>query len=84
LGVLESHFDIGVFVQSAGLLFFVWNMIRSAWKGQKAGDDPWDAWTLEWATTSPPASYNFESFPKCEPPSVWDLKHPNDPDWKHE
>jgi cytochrome c oxidase subunit 1 len=76
---------IGVFVQSAGLLFFVWNMIRSVWKGRKAGDDPWDAWTLEWATTSPPASYNFEKLPEVRSRRpLWDLKHPNDPDWKHE
>jgi cytochrome c oxidase subunit 1 len=76
---------IGVFVQSAGLIFFVWNMIRSAVKGQKAGDDPWDAWTLEWATTSPPASYNFEKLPEVRSRRpLWDAKHPNDPDWKHE
>jgi cytochrome c oxidase subunit I len=76
---------IGVAVQSVGLLFFVWNMIRSVWKGQKAGDDPWDAWTLEWATTSPPASYNFETLPEVRSRRpLWDLKHPNDPDWKHE
>ena len=28
-------------------------------KGAPAGNDPWDAWTLEWATTSPPPEYNF-------------------------
>ena len=33
--------------------------------GKPAGDDPWDAWTLEWATTSPPPSYNFETIPEC-------------------
>ena len=26
------------------------------WNGKPAGDDPWDAWTLEWTTTSPPPS----------------------------
>jgi cytochrome c oxidase subunit 1 len=76
---------IGVFIQAAGLIFFVWNMIGSAVKGQKAGDDPWDAWTLEWATTSPPASYNFEKLPEVRSRRpLWDLKHPNDPDWRHE
>jgi heme/copper-type cytochrome/quinol oxidase subunit 1 len=29
---------------------FVWSYFR----GKLAGNDPWDAWTLEWATASPP------------------------------
>ncbi len=54
-------------------------------KGQPAGDDPWDAWTLEWATTSPPPSYNFETIPTVRSRRpLWDLKHPDDPDWKYE
>ena len=58
------------------------NQIR---KGEKAGDDPWDAWTLEWATTSPPAEYNFEKIPEVRSRRpLWDLKHPEDPDWKFE
>ena len=47
------------------MLCFVGNLLSSLRKGQRAGDDPWDAWTLEWATTSPPPEYNFESCPKC-------------------
>ena len=38
------------------------HLIRCA-HGEKAGDDPWDAWTLEWATSSPPPEYNFEKLP---------------------
>ena len=54
-------------------------------KGKPAGDDPWDAWTLEWATTSPPPSYNFETIPTvASRRPLWDLKHPDDPDWKYE
>ena len=30
---------------------------------QRAGDNPWDAPTLEWATTSPPPPYNFTVIP---------------------
>ena len=76
---------IGVAIQAVGILFFVWNMIHSLYKGKKAGDDPWDAWTLEWTTTSPPAEYNFEKLPEVRSRRpLWDLKHPNDPDWKHE
>jgi heme/copper-type cytochrome/quinol oxidase subunit 1 len=41
-----------------------------------AGDDPWDANTLEWATTSPPPSYNFDRLPeiRSERP-LFDLRH---------
>ncbi|MGA8026312.1 MAG: cytochrome c oxidase subunit I, partial [Bryobacteraceae bacterium] len=46
--------SIGVLFQAAGMLFFLWNVIQSLRSGEPAGDDPWDAWTLEWATSSPP------------------------------
>ncbi len=77
--------SIGVFFQAVGILFFVWNLIYSYRRGKIAGDDPWDAWTLEWATTSPPPEYNFEKIPvvRSRRP-LWDLKHPDDPDWKYE
>jgi cytochrome c oxidase subunit 1 len=76
---------IGVFVQSAGFLIFFWNVFVSLRHGREAGDDPWDAWTLEWATTSPPPSYNFEIIPTVRSRRpLWDLKHPEDPDWKYE
>jgi cytochrome c oxidase, subunit I len=77
--------SIGVVIQAAGILFFVYNLLHSYFKGAKAGDDPWDAWTLEWATTSPPAEYNFEKpqVVRSRRP-LWDLKHPDDPDWKYE
>lgn len=76
---------IGVFIQMPGILCFVINLIYSYVKGEKAGDDPWDAWTLEWATTSPPAEYNFEKLPEVRSRRpLWDLKHPEDPDWKFE
>jgi len=77
--------SLGVILQAGGILCFVWNMIQSAIWGEPAGDDPWDAWTLEWATSSPPAEYNFEKLPVVRSSRpLWDLKHPQDPDWKFE
>ena len=77
--------SIGVIFQIAGVAFFVWNVIRSLKVGTPAGDDPWDGWTLEWATTSPPPEYNFEKLPVVRSSRpLWDLKHPQDPDWKYE
>jgi cytochrome c oxidase subunit 1 len=76
---------IGVFFQAAGVLAFLVNMIRSYVRGKPAGSDPWDAWTLEWSTTSPPPEYNYGSIPEVKSRRpLWDLKHPEDPDWKYE
>jgi cytochrome c oxidase subunit 1 len=47
----------------AGFLLFFFDAIRSARRGLPAGPNPWDAPTLEWATTSPPPSYNFSRIP---------------------
>jgi len=76
---------IGVVFQIAGVVAFVINMLRSLVKGESAGNDPWDAWTLEWSTSSPPHDYNFARIPviRSRRP-LWDLKHPEDPDWKYE
>jgi cytochrome c oxidase subunit 1 len=76
---------IGVLFQIAAILIFVGNLLWSLFKGDPASSDPWDAWTLEWSTTSPPPEYDFATLPvvKSRRP-LWDLKHPEDPDWKYE
>jgi cytochrome c oxidase subunit 1 len=76
---------LGAIIQVPSFAIFVWNITMSLWHGTPAGDNPWNAWTLEWATTSPPPAYNFETIPivRSRRP-LWDLKHPDDPDWKYE
>jgi cytochrome c oxidase subunit 1 len=76
---------LGALIQAPSYVIFVVNLAVSLFKGKPAGDDPWDAWTLEWTTTSPPPSYNFETIPTVHSRRpLWDLKHPDDPDWKYE
>jgi len=76
---------VGVFFQAAAVLVFVLNLVISWLSGEDAGNDPWDAWTLEWLTSSPPPVYNFAAVPTVRSRRpLWDLKHPDDPDWKYE
>src|SRR5580698_7254962 len=76
---------IGAIFQAAGTLVFVYNMVRSYYKGKPAGPDPWDAWTLEWSTSSPPPDYNFAVTPTINSRRpLWDLKHPDDVDTDYE
>ena len=67
---------IGGFLIAASILPFLWNVFISLRSGQIAGNDPWEANTLEWATTSPPPPYNFEHLPpiRSERP-LFDLRH---------
>jgi cytochrome c oxidase subunit I len=76
---------IGVAFQAAGILVFAANLVWSYFRGKLAGNDPWDAWTLEWSTSSPPPEYNFAKIPSVRSRRpLWDLKHPEDPDWRYE
>jgi len=76
---------IGVVFQAAGILVFAANLIWSYFRGKRAGNDPWDAWTLEWSTNSPPPEYNYAKIPSVRSRRpLWDLKHPEDPDWRYE
>jgi len=85
LDTLNLVASIGAVLQAVAVLILIINVVKSLRSGEAAGDDPWDAWTLEWSTTSPPPEYNFAT-----PPAVrsrrplWDLKHPEDPDWRYE
>jgi cytochrome c oxidase subunit I len=77
--------SLGVLFQAAAILVFLVNVVLAVRRGERAGDDPWDAWTLEWSTTSPPPPYNFETVPVVgSRRPLWDLKHPDDPDGPHE
>jgi cytochrome c oxidase subunit 1 len=67
---------VGGFLIGASMIPFLWNVFSSLRSGQVAGDDPWEANTLEWATSSPPPPYNFDRLPdiRSERP-LFDLRH---------
>jgi cytochrome c oxidase subunit I len=69
---------IGAFIMLASVILFLWNIHVSLAAGEAAGDNPWDAWTLEWATTSPPPPENFVLVPPVHGRRpLWDLQHPD-------
>ncbi|HEX8141876.1 MAG TPA: cbb3-type cytochrome c oxidase subunit I [Pyrinomonadaceae bacterium] len=54
---------IAVIITAFAQLIFLFNFIWSMFKGEKAGDNPWEATTLEWAIPSPPPHDNFAGIP---------------------
>jgi cytochrome c oxidase subunit 1 len=82
---LNFLISIGAFIQATAVLVFVANLFLSYWKGAKARNDPWDAWSLEWSVSSPPPAYNFATIPTvASRRPLWDLKHPEDPDSRYD
>jgi cytochrome c oxidase subunit 1 len=65
-GHLNLLATIGAVLVVLGVLLFVINVVVSLRRGAPAGDDPWGADTLEWATASPPPPYNFMHIPVVE------------------
>ncbi|MBW9117684.1 cytochrome c oxidase subunit I [Rhizobium cauense] len=63
---LNMFVSLSSIMLAAGFLVFFVDAIRSCRIGPKAGENPWNAPTLEWATTSPPPPYNFRSIPVVE------------------
>src|SRR5690554_3396070 len=55
--------SIGSFVMAAGVATCPLDLLLHMRVGKPAGSNPWRADTLEWVTTLPPASYNFNSLP---------------------
>ncbi len=77
--------SVGGIIQAIATVIFVVNLVWSYYRGKVAGADPWDAWTLEWSTSSPPPDYNFAIEPSVSSRRpLWDLKHPEDVDTDYE
>jgi cytochrome c oxidase subunit 1 len=61
--ILNFMSTVGAFMIAVSVIPFLINVIATFINGEPAGDDPWEANTLEWATTSPPPPYNFDRLP---------------------
>jgi cytochrome c oxidase subunit I+III len=62
-GDLNALASLGAMLIAVSMLLFVINVVRSLRRGRSAGENPWNAPTLEWATASPPPVYNFANPP---------------------
>ena len=76
-GIMNLISTVGAFLIGISVLVLLWNMWVSLHHGEPAGDNPWNAWTLEWASTSPPPEHNFDLVPPVRSARpLWDLAHP--------
>lgn len=67
---------VGAFILGIGIAAVVIQVIYSCYKGKPAGENPWDARTLEWATSSPPKEYNFGYTPVINArDQAWESKY---------
>ena len=53
----------GSYILAVSTLPFIINAVWCWFYGEKAGNNPWQALTLEWMTSSPPSIENFETLP---------------------
>jgi cytochrome c oxidase subunit I+III len=65
--------SVGAATIGISILLFLVNVVRTHWRGEPAGRDPWGGGTLEWSTTSPPPPHNFDAIP---------VVHGRDPLWE--
>jgi cytochrome c oxidase subunit 1 len=58
-GPLHQFITIAALFTGAAQLIFLYNLIHSRFRGAPAPDNPWEATSLEWSTSSPPPFDNF-------------------------
>jgi cytochrome c oxidase subunit 1 len=56
---LHRFITVAALFTGAAQLVFFYNLVRSRFRGVVASDNPWEATSLEWTTSSPPPHDNF-------------------------
>jgi cytochrome c oxidase subunit I len=56
---VHRFITVAALATGAAQFIFLYNLIHSRFRGEKAPDNPWEATSLEWATSSPPPYDNF-------------------------
>ena len=80
-GLYNFISSVSAFIMGIAGLLLVIIVYHGIKYGKKAGNDPWNGFTLEWMAASPPALKNFDSLPVVNSRRpLWDLKHPENPD----
>ena len=65
-GILNLLSTCGAFLMTIAMFIFIYNIYKSLRNPASAPNNPWNAWTLEWDTSSPPALKNFDTLNKVE------------------
>jgi len=80
-GWMNMVSTVSSFFMAAGAIVILSNVVISMLRGATAGDNPWNAWTLEWASSSPPPEENFDALPPIHSRRpLWDDANPDRPD----
>jgi len=80
--ILNLISTVGGFLMAIAVALLIYILLKAIRTGEKAPADPWDANTLEWTTSSPPALQNFDTvMPVKSTRPYRDYKRPDDADW---
>jgi cytochrome c oxidase subunit 1 len=82
-GLLNLISSLGAFLMGVSMLVFLYLLYEALRRGKRAPDNPWDGYTFEWLTTSPPQLKNFDTLPPVYSfRPLHDLNHPEIGDHK--
>jgi cytochrome c oxidase subunit I len=80
---VHKFITIAALLTGGAQLIFFWNLIWSRFKGPVASENPWEATSLEWSTTSPPPFDNFggHHLVVVNGPNEYGVEGPDDTDY---